>query len=82
MSAKRGRNRWSARYEIFSTKDEDETLLGENNDESGRAWTLTWMFDVTQAIRAAAELTQVTGDRAEGPSLTAHSVTAEVRYRF
>ena len=82
VSAKRGRNRWSARYEIFSTKDEDETLLGENNDESGRAWTLTWMFDVTQAIRAAAELTQVTGDRAEGPSLTAHSVTAEVRYRF
>lgn len=88
VSRKDGRNRWSARYDLFQTEDEDLTPLGENNDESGRSWTLTWMFDVTQNVRAAAEFTQVTGDRPAArqygfePSTTGRSVTIEARYRF
>ena len=56
--------------------------------ESGRSWTLTWMFDVKANVRAAAELTQVTGDRPAAqqygfdPSTTGRSVTLEARYRF
>lgn len=88
VSQKHGRNRWSARYDLFHTEEEDLTPLGENNDESGRSWTLTWMFDVTANVRAAAEFTQVTGDRPAAqqygfdPSTTGRSVTLEARYRF
>lgn len=88
VSEKRGRNRWTARYELFATEEEDETLLGEDNDESGRSWTLTWMYDVTPAIRGAAELTQISGNREAAqqygfePSTTGRSFTVEARYRF
>lgn len=87
LSQKSGRNRWTARYETFSTADEDHTAA-EINDESGRAWTLTWLVDVTAHLRAAAEFTQVTGDRPAAqqsgfePSTTGHSTTVEVRWQF
>ena len=87
-SHKHARNRWSARYELFHTGDEDHTPGGENNDESGRAWTLAWLYDVTPTVRAAFEFTQVTGDRAAArqygfePSTTAHAFTLELRYSF
>lgn len=88
VSDKRGRNRWTARYELFKTEEEDETPLGEDNDENGRAWTLTWMYDITPAIRGAFEFTQVSGEREAAqqygfePSTTGRSFTLEVRYRF
>ncbi len=88
VSEKRGRNRWTARYDLFKTEDEDETPLGEDNDESGKSWTFTWMYDVTPSIRAAAEFTQISGNREAAqqygfdPSTTGHSFTLEVRYRF
>lgn len=87
LSQKLGRNRWSARYELFGTEDEDRSVA-EDNHESGRSWTLAWLFDVTSQLRAAAEFTQVTGDRAAAqqygfePSTTGHSVTVEARWRF
>jgi hypothetical protein len=87
VSEKLGRNRWTARYELFGTEDLDRSAA-EDNHESGRSWTLTWMFDVTSALRAAAELTQVTGDRSAArqygfePSTTGRSVTLEARWRF
>ncbi len=88
VSEKRGRNRWTARYELFATEEEDETPLGEDSDESGRSWTLTWMVDITPAIRGAVEFTQISGNREAAqqygfdPSTTGRSVTLEVRYRF
>ncbi|MGZ8781635.1 MAG: hypothetical protein ACXW31_17090, partial [Thermoanaerobaculia bacterium] len=88
VSEKRGRNRWTARYELFATEEEDDTPRGEDNDESGRSWTLTWMHDITPAIRGAAEFTQISGNREAAqqygfdPSTTGRSVTLEVRYRF
>jgi hypothetical protein len=88
VSGKRGRNRWTARYELFATTEEDQTLLGEDNDESGKSWTLAWLIDVTSVIRAGAELTRISGKReaaqqyGSDPSTTGHSFTAEVRYRF
>ncbi|HEX6097217.1 MAG TPA: hypothetical protein VF432_12890 [Thermoanaerobaculia bacterium] len=88
VSEKRGRNRWTARYELFATTEEDQTILGEDNDESGKSWTLAWLIDVTPAIRAGAEFTQISGNREAAqqygfdPSTTGRSFTAEVRYRF
>lgn len=88
LSGKRGRNRATARYELFSTHEEDETPLGEDNDESGRSWTLAWLMDLTPSLRGALEFTQISGNRDAAqqygfdPSTTARTVTAEVRYRF
>jgi hypothetical protein len=72
---------------LFSADDLDRSAA-EDNHESGRSWTLTWMFDVTPKLRAAAEFTQVTGDRNAAqqygfdPSTTGRSVTLEARWRF
>ncbi len=87
VSEKRNRNRWTARYEVFGTSERDFTAA-ESNEEDGRSWTLTWMFDVTQSVRAAVEVTQLTADRAAAaqygfdPETDGRVVTAEVRYRF
>ena len=82
VSAKRGRNRWTARYELFATEEKDRSPLGENNDESGRSWTFAWMLDITSALRGAAEFTQVTGKREPEQRIDGRTFTAEVRYRF
>jgi hypothetical protein len=80
LSQKVGRNRISARYELFGTSDLDRSAA-EANDESGRAWTLTWLFDLTPRLRAGAEFAQVTGHRSE-TDLTKHTFTFEGRWRF
>lgn len=81
VSAKRNRQRFSARYEIFATTEEDFSPA-ESNEEDGRSWTLTWMFDLRESLRLAAEFTQVTGARVGAPDPDARSVTLEARYRF
>lgn len=81
VSGKSGRNRLTARYELFNTEEQDFSPA-ETNEENGRAWTLTWMFDVKPPLRLAAELTQVVGDRADTPDPDARSMTIEARYRF
>lgn len=80
LSQKLWRNRFSARYELFGTEDVDQSAA-EANDESGRAWTLTWFFDVTPHLRAGAEFAQVTGHRSS-VDLTEHTFTFEGRWRF
>ncbi len=81
VSDKRGRNRWTARYEIFGT-DEADFTAAERNDESLRSWTLSWLFDATQNVRLGAELTQVTGHRADTTDPDGRTVTLEARYKF
>jgi hypothetical protein len=80
LSAKRSRNRWTARYELFGTQERDFSLA-ERNDESGRAWTLAWLFDVTASLRAGVEFTQVAGHRGS-ESMTGRATTLEARYRW
>jgi len=80
LSQKVGRNRFSARYELFSVTEEDHSAA-ENNSESGRAWTLTWLCDVTQHLRAGAEFLQVAGHRS-AVDLTEHTWTVEARWKF
>lgn len=79
LSHKRGRNRFSARYDVFATIDRDHSLA-EVNTEHGRAWLFAWMFDVTPHWRAGAEFLQVVGTRAGRPPLDDRSVSVEVRY--
>ncbi|HKR62948.1 MAG TPA: hypothetical protein VJZ00_04385 [Thermoanaerobaculia bacterium] len=81
VSEKRGRNRWSARYELFNTEERDFSPA-ESNDEHGRAWTLTWMYDLPRNVRLAAEFTQIAGHRVNTPDLDGRSVTLEARYKF
>lgn len=81
ISDKRGRNRWTARFDVFGV-DEQDFSLAAPNDENGRSWTLAWLYDVTNAIRAGAEFTQVTGDNFAGQGTNGRSVTAELRYTF
>lgn len=81
MSYKRNRQRFSGRYEIFATHERDFSIA-ESNEEHGRAWTFTYMFDLREDTRLAAEFTQVTGERAESGSLHARTFTVEARYRW
>jgi hypothetical protein len=81
VSGKSGRNRVTARYELFNTEEQDFSIA-EVNEENGRAWTLTWMFDAMATLRLAAELTQVVGERVNTPDPDARTVTLEARYRF
>ena len=81
VSDRRGRNRWTARFDWFGV-DEKDFSLASRNDESGRSWTLAWLFDLTPNIRAGAEFTQVTGNNFAGQDTNGRSVTLEARYTF
>lgn len=81
LSEKRGRNRWTARYEMFGTDDLDLSPA-ENNSEDLRSWTLAWLFDLRDDVRLGAEFTQITGKRADVTDPDARSVTVEARYHF
>jgi hypothetical protein len=84
-SYKTGRNRFSARYEIFATNDR-HPVGGERYDEHGRGWTFAWLLDVTKHVRGGVEFTQVTGTHQEAeesgfsPMIDGRSVVLEVRY--
>jgi len=80
VSEKVGKTHWTARYELFGTQEQDFSLAG-NNNESGRSWTLAWLYDLTPALRLGTEFTQITGHRASA-SMDAHSYTIEARYTF
>jgi hypothetical protein len=87
LSEKRGRNRWTARYDIFRVMDKDHSAAGSNED-SGRSWTLAYFFDVAKALRAGAEFTQVVAKRPAAAesgfdeSQNGREVTVELRYKF
>ena len=81
-----GRNRFSARFDVFQTADRDHTA--ETNSENGRAWMLTWLYDIRPSLRAGVEFLSVTGERiaaAESgydPNMDGRTLTLELRYRF
>jgi hypothetical protein len=79
LSWKHGRQRFTGRYELFNTEERDFSVA-ERNEENGRSWTFTWMLEVREHLRVAAELTQVTGDRADSPDPDGRTVTLEARY--
>lgn len=81
VSHKRGRNRWTARYDVFGV-DEKDFSIGGPNDEAGRSWTFAWLYDVTPAIRGAAEFTQITGKNFNGLGTNGRNITIEARYTF
>jgi hypothetical protein len=80
VTGRLGRNRWSGRVDRFETVERDFSIA-ENNDENGLAWTLTWLYDLTQSLRGGAEFTQLSGERASA-SFNERSVTVELRYVF
>ncbi len=81
ISHERGRNRWTARYDLFGVDEKDFSLAG-TNDETGRSWTLAWLYDITPSIRGGAEFTQITGKNFAGQGTNGRTVTVEARYAF
>ena len=72
-----GKNRLSARYDIFNMVDRAHAVA-ETYDEHARSWTLTVLHDITNHLRAGVEYTQVTGHR-EDP-FDGRAVTLDLRY--
>jgi hypothetical protein len=85
-SWKRNNDRFSLRFDTFSTKDRDG--VAEDNTEHGHAWVLAWMHALRPNVRLGTEFAQVTGDRLAAqqsgynPTTDARSVTVELRYGF
>jgi hypothetical protein len=85
-SWKRTNDRFSLRFDTFSTKDRDH--VAENNTEHGHSWVLAWMHDLKPNVRLGTEFAQVTGDRraaqqsGASPNTDGRSVTVELRYGF
>jgi hypothetical protein len=85
-SYKRGNDRYSVRFDTFSTTDRDG--VAEDNSEHGHSWVLAWMHDLNPNIRLGAEFAQVTGARPAAqqsgfsPNTDGRSMTVEVRYGF
>ena len=83
-----GRNRISARFDIFGTHDRDHSPIAETNTESGRAWTMAYFFSLTHRVRVGAEFANVVAQRiaaAESgfdPNTDGRALTFEIRYRF
>ena len=88
LSQSVGRNRFSARIDVFGTKDRDHSPVAETNTESGRAWTLAYFFTLTHHIRFGAEFANIAAQRiaaAESgadPNTDGRTLTLEARYRF
>jgi hypothetical protein len=87
VSHKIGRERFSARYDGFSTVDRDRSPA-ETNTEHGRSWLFAWLHELNEHVRLGAEFVQVTGDRVAAqesgfsPNTDGHTVTLELRYSF
>jgi hypothetical protein len=85
-SYKRNNDRFSARFDTFSTKDRDG--VGEDNSEHGHAWVVAWFHELNPNVRLGAEFAQVTGDRPAAqqsgfdPNMDGRSLTVELRYGF
>src|SRR5262249_8639695 len=62
VSHKIGRERFSARYDGFSTTDRDHAPV-ETNTEHSRSWLFAWLHDVNKHVRIDAEFVQMTKNR-------------------
>ena len=78
VSQKFGRNRLSARIEVFGTKDRDRSFA-EINTESGRAWTFAYFYEL-RSVRLGAEFANIAAER--DTNLDGRTLTLEARYRF
>ena len=78
-----GRNRVSARIDVFGTTDRDHSFA-EVNSESGRAWTFAWFYNVRPPLRLGVEFANVSAERvsAPDPNTDGRTFTVEARYRF
>src|SRR5439155_12205872 len=80
LTQKTGTDRWSVRFERFSTRDH-ERPLPDFSREDGHAWTVAWMRDYNKNVRTALEYVRATGDRiaAADPKTGGTTITVEVR---
>ncbi len=85
VSHKYGRSRLTARVDQFATFERDHSIA-ENNSEHGRAWTLAWLYELTQHWRLGMDFTNVTGARPAAeqsgvdPNMDGRTFLVEARY--
>ena len=65
----------------FREGEPAELVLCIARRESGRSWTIAFLYDLTGSIRLGTEFTQVSGHRGSA-SKDEHSYTVEARYQF
>jgi hypothetical protein len=61
-SQKKGKDRWTTRVERFTTKSHNH-LRFDFSRESGNAYTVAWLRDLSDHVRSGVEYVRVTGDR-------------------
>jgi len=82
-SGKRGKDRYTTRYERFTTHSRIPTP-GDFSRQKGRAVTVAWLHDVTPHVRTGLEYLRATGDRQAlpNPNVGGTTWTAELRFGF
>ena len=58
-----GRDRVTARYDVFRVRDRDDFVTEDPNDESGTAWTFAYAFIPAARHRITAEVVRVNSTR-------------------
>jgi hypothetical protein len=87
LSRKAGPDRWTARFDRFSTKS-DVRQAYDSSYEKGHAITVAWLHDVNAHLRAGVEYARVKGDRVGleetyiNPDTGGSTITVELRYGF
>jgi hypothetical protein len=86
-SHKRGHDRWTARIERFSTRDHKRSS-DDFNREHGHAFTIAWLREASDHVRAGLEYVRVKGDRpgavsaGADPRTGGSTITIEVRIAY
>lgn len=87
VSRKTGKVRLSLRGDTFSTRDRAHAASNEYG-EDGHAWTVASLYDLTQSLRIALELTKISGSRRAAqesgfnPNGGGRTLIVEFRYKF
>ncbi|HEX6550861.1 MAG TPA: hypothetical protein VF117_09335 [Gammaproteobacteria bacterium] len=81
VSASQGPHRLSLRYEKFRVNDEDPTPL-DNNNESGHAWTLAYLFALREHISLGTEYLRIDSSRPIRSALGEPVAVSEQQLRF
>ena len=87
LSKKTGAERWTVRYDRFSTKSHSKVIY-DSSYENGHTITVAWLHDASEHLRTGLEYARVKGDRLGLDDIGLNrntggsTITVEVRYGF
>jgi len=80
-----GKHRFAARYDHFTTEQDEEYLTGPGTYDNGHAWTLGWTWSVREHVEVAAEWLRIDSNHStrvllgEPPRAIEHSAQLALR---